>query len=83
MHVATIAEIMIAVIFGFEFMILAEPFSIVIFSNNLYEQGNFSMSRRHRRGATDQCKPKIKLFFGRFFGCFSIFTDADRKGAQQ
>ena len=29
MHVATIADMMIAVIFGFEFMILAGPFYIV------------------------------------------------------
>jgi hypothetical protein len=50
MDMATIAAMEIAVIFDFEFMILAGPFCINLFSQCLYEQGNLSVLWRHRRG---------------------------------
>ena len=64
MHAATIAEMTIAVIFGFEFMILAGPFCIILFSQCLYEQGNFQCCRAIVEGRIIDASIKLNIFLG-------------------
>jgi len=74
MHVATIAEMTIAVIFGFEFMILAGPFYIIYllkFFSNIFTSRKFFRCR----GAIVEtrmieCKPKINIFLDALFWVF-------------
>ena len=76
MHVATIAEMMIAVIFGFEFMILAGPF---YFLHSLSSQIIFTSRENFRcRGAIVEARLtnasiKFNFFRGAFFRVFQHF----------
>jgi hypothetical protein len=83
MQVATIADMMIAVIFGFEFMILAGPFSSLSSQIIFTSRENFRCRGAIVEARLTNASLKLNFFWGLFFGCFSIFTDAHRRGAQQ
>ena len=82
MHVATIAEMMIAVIFGFEFMILAGLSTYFIFSNIFASREIFRCRGAIVEARNIECKHKIKYFsWHPFLRSFGIFSDAHRIGA--
>ena len=67
MDMATIAAMEIAVIFGFEFMILAGPFCISLFSQCLYKQGIFQCCRAIVEGRIIDASIKLNIFLGTLF----------------
>ena len=74
MHVATIAEMTIAVIFGFEFMILAGPFYILLSSQIFFmSRGIFQCCRAIVEGRIIDASIKLIFFLGTFSKAFQNF----------